>query len=139
MAQVFQSQVISLIVEGAFDRFPGLRVALIEGGFTWMPSLMWRIDKEWKGLRHNTPWVRRPPSDYMRDHIRLTTQPLDAPPNPDHLRQIVEQMESDDMLMLASDYPHFYANDPRDALLAHLDAPLADKIAHANAATFYRL
>src|SRR5947209_7024396 len=51
MAQVFQTQVLSLIVEGVFDRFPGLRVALVEGGWTWLPSLMWRIDKDWKGLR----------------------------------------------------------------------------------------
>ena len=82
MAQVFQSQVISIIAEGVFDRFPDLRIALIEGGFAWMPSLMWRLDKEWKGLRSNTPWVRRAPSDYIREHMRLTVQPVGAPPRP---------------------------------------------------------
>ena len=48
--QIFQAQVISLVTEGTFDRFPDLRVALIEGGFTWLASVMWRIDKEWRGL-----------------------------------------------------------------------------------------
>ena len=139
MAQVFQSQVISLITEGAFDRFPTLRVALIEGGFTWMPSLMWRIDKEWKGLRHNIPWVRRPPSDYMREHIRLTTAPLDAPPTQDELAQIIEQMDSDKMLMFGSDYPHWHADEPTAILHSGLGESTVRKICIENAREFYRL
>ncbi|HXF63127.1 MAG TPA: amidohydrolase family protein [Caldilineaceae bacterium] len=143
MAQVFQSQVISLIIEGVFDRFPTLRVALLESGFTWMPSLMWRIDKEWKGLRHNTPWVKRPPSDYMREHIRLTVQPLDAPPDLRQLAEIVEQMESDEMLMFASDYPHQHDDrhtNPVADVLPLLEPPsLVQKVMFENAATLYRL
>ena len=137
MAQVFQSQVINLICEGAFERFPSLRVALIEGGFTWLPSLMWRIDKEWKGLRHNTPWVRRRPSDYMRTHLRLTIQPLDAPPNPLHLAHILEQCGAEDLLLYASDYPH--RHECQDILLDLLTADQRNKICGANARAFYRL
>src|SRR5262249_4518623 len=92
MAQVFQSQLISLIVEGVFDQFPTLRVALIESGVTWLPSLMWRLDKEWKGLRREVPWVRRLPSDYIRDHVRLTIQPFDAPPGPRYVEQCIAQL-----------------------------------------------
>jgi len=139
MASVFQSQVISLIVEGVFDRFPTLRVALIEGGFTWLPSLMWRIDKEWKGLRHNTPWVKRPPSAYMRDHIRLTTQPLDGPTEARSLRQIIEQMDSDEMLMFASDYPHWQYDAPAEAFPVQLEEGLLKKILAENARVWYRL
>lgn len=138
MAQVFQSQVISLVVEGVFDRFPTLRVALIEGGFTWMPSLMWHIDKEWKGLRHNTPWVKRLPSDYMREHIRLTTQPLDRPDDPRYFRQIIEQMDSDEMLMFSSDYPHWHVDAPEEMLPVELGEPLLHKILVENARVFYR-
>ena len=137
MAQIFQSQVISLVCEGAFERFPSLRVALIEGGFTWLPSLMWRIDKEWKGLRHNTPYVRRRPSEYMRTHLRFTIQPLDAPPNPLHLAQILEQCGAEDLLLYASDYPH--SHDSQDFLLDLLTADQREKIGSANARTFYRL
>jgi predicted TIM-barrel fold metal-dependent hydrolase len=139
MAQVFQSQVISLVIEGAFDRFPELRVALIEGGWTWMPSLMWRIDKEWKGLRHNTPWVKRLPSDYMRRHIRLTLQPLDAPPDARQLLQVIEQMESDEMLMFSTDYPHWHFDSPDEALPAALSMDLQRKIRSENARKFYQL
>lgn len=139
MAQVFQSQVMSLIIEGVFSRFPDLRVALIEGGFTWIPSLMWRMDKEWKGLRHNIPWVKQPPSDYMRQHIRLTTAPLDGPGDPSHLLQIIEQMESDEMLMFASDYPHWHADDPDALFLGEMPEMLKTNIRVENARQFYRL
>ncbi len=139
MAQVFQSQVISLVIEGVFDRFPALRVALIEGGFTWLPSLMWRLDKEWKGLRHNTPWVKRPPSAYMREHMRWTLQPLDAPPDPAAMLQILEQLESDELLMFATDYPHWHFDRPEEAIPTGLPEPLYAKIMAENARRFYRL
>jgi hypothetical protein len=139
MSQIFQSQVISLIAEGAFDQFPALRVALIEGGFTWLPSLMWRMDKEWKGLRREIPWVKRLPSAYIRQHLRLTLQPLDAPPDPHHLLQIIEQLESDEMLMFSTDYPHWHFDTPEEALPVALPPELERKIMAENARAFYRL
>ena len=39
--QVFMSQAVSLIFNGVFDKYPDLRVILIEGGFTYVPHLMW--------------------------------------------------------------------------------------------------
>jgi predicted TIM-barrel fold metal-dependent hydrolase len=139
MSQLFQSQVMSLIVEGAFDRFPDLRVTLIEGGFAWAPSLMWRMDKEWKGLRHEIPWVKRPPSDYIREHIRFTTQPADLPDTEASLRQILEQMASDELLLFASDYPHWHGDDPPEAWINRLPAALADRILAENARAWYGL
>lgn len=68
---------LSLVAEGVFVRFPNLMVASIEAGFTWLPPLMWRFDKDWKGLRREVPWVDRPPSEVMRDHARMTIAPLD--------------------------------------------------------------
>lgn len=139
MAQIFQSQLLSLVSEGAFDRFPKLRVALLESGFTWLPSLFWRFDKEWKGLRHNTPWVKQLPSNYIRQHVRVSIQPADAPPSPEILRQILAQMESDDLLMFATDYPHWQFNDPAEALPLTLPANTLAKIMAGNARTFYNL
>jgi len=135
--QVFFAQLTSLIGEGTFERFPGLRVALLEGGFTWLPSLMWRLDKEWKGLRRDIPWVRRPPSETIRERVRLSVQPLDAGP-PEQLAEIVDELGSDGLLMFATDYPHAHEQDV-DTLLGVLDGPARAKLLGGNARELYRL
>ena len=78
-SQAFQSQVASLVLEGALQRRPELLFVLIASGVTWLPSLMWRLDKNWKGVRREVPWVERPPSEAIRRAIRLTAPPMDAP------------------------------------------------------------
>ena len=138
MSQVFQAQVLSLVSEGVFDQFPSLRVALIETGVTWMPSLMWRFDKEWRGLRHLTPWVKRLPSAYIREHMRMTLQPIDEPPTAEQLLQIIGQLDSDDFLMFSTDYPHWHFDSPEGAFPAKLPTSLARKILSENAKEFYR-
>ena len=75
----FQSQLGSLISEGVFAKFPGLKVVLIELGVTWLPGFLWRFSKFWRGVRAEVPWVDRPPAEIVRDHVRLTIQPFDAP------------------------------------------------------------
>jgi predicted TIM-barrel fold metal-dependent hydrolase len=138
MAQVFQTQVLSLIVEGVFDRFPSLRVALVEGGWTWLPSLMWRIDKDWKGLRREVPWNTRPPTEVIHERMRLSLQPIDAPPDQEHLLQIVDQLGSDELLMFSTDYPHWHFDTPEEAVPAGLAEATRRKILYDNAHAFYR-
>jgi predicted TIM-barrel fold metal-dependent hydrolase len=139
MAQVFASQLTSMVSEGVFDQFPSLRVSLLESGFTWLPAHMWRFDKEWRNLRRLVPWVQRAPSEYIREHVRITIQPLDAPPDPKPLLEVIGQLGSDDMLMYASDYPHRHAADPESTLLAHLSPAQAAKIRSESARDWYRL
>ena len=80
---------------------------------------MWRFDKDWKGLRREVPWVDRPPSEMIREHVRLTIQPLDAPPDePAQLVEVIDQLGCDDMLMFSTDYPHAHFDDPTEALPA---------------------
>lgn len=104
----FQEQVISLVSEGVFSKFPSLKFVLAESGFTWLPSLMWRFDKNWKGLRRDIPWVDRLPSEIIREHFRVTVQPFDEPSNAKHLIDILEQVGSDEMLLFSSDFPHWH-------------------------------
>jgi uncharacterized protein len=139
MAGVFATQVTSIVCEGVFDRFPTLKVALLEAGFTWLGPHMWRFDKEWKNLRRLVPWVRRAPSEYIREHVRLTVQPLDAPASTKQLLEVVEQLGSDDMLMYASHFPRVHAADPEEALIRHLPESLARNVRSENARALYGL
>ena len=43
------------------------------------PALLWRLDAYWKALRSEVPWVKRPPSEYVREHVRLASQPIERP------------------------------------------------------------
>ena len=139
MAQVFQSQLVNIVTEGIFDQFPTARVAFLEAGWTWLPSFMWRFDKEWRNLRRLVPWVKRRPSDYIKEHVRFTLQPLDAPPEPRHLLQVVDQIDCEDLLMYSSDYPHLHDADPEQILFPDLSPTLAQKIRRDNARALYRL
>jgi predicted TIM-barrel fold metal-dependent hydrolase len=106
-SNLFASQLQSLISEGIFGKFPRLRVVLMESGVTWLPGFMWRSDKTWRGVRGEVPWVTQPPSALVREHVRLTVQPIDAPADPAQLGRIIDQLGSDDMLLFATDYPHW--------------------------------
>jgi uncharacterized protein len=102
----------SLIAHGVFERWPNLRFVLIECGVAWLPAIVWRLDADYKALRKETPWLKRLPSEYARDHIRLTTQPLEQAPDKRHLWSVLEAIDGEHTLLFASDYPHWDFDDP---------------------------
>jgi len=103
--QAFQSALASLITEGVFVQFPGLRVVLAESGVSWLPAFLWRMSKGWKGVRFEIPWQAEPPAETVRRHIRLTAQPFDAPD--EAAAQLLGHLGSQDLLLWASDFPHW--------------------------------
>jgi len=122
-----------------FQKFPKLMVVLLESGVTWLPACMWRMDKTWRGVRSEVPWVDRRPAEIIRDHVRLTIQPFDDPPGADEVATILDGIGSDDMLLYSSDYPHWHY-DGNDAIPPGLPAGLMQKILVDNPlATYSRL
>ncbi|GAB3329777.1 amidohydrolase family protein [Micromonospora halotolerans] len=136
LSQVFQANVISLVCHGVFERFPNLKVIITEGGLGWIPDVMWRLDKNVKGLRDEVPWVRRLPSEYVVDHVRFTTQPLPEPKRRHHLHVLCEIARADRTLMFSSDYPHWDFDDPRHAL-ASLPPAIRQRVSSDNAVETY--
>ena len=138
-SQGFAASMNSLVAEGMFNKFPDLRVVLTESGVTWLPAALWRLDKTWRGVRAETPWLEEMPTELVRQHIRLTLQPFDAPPTESQVTTILEQIGSDDMLLFSTDYPHWHF-DGDDALPAGIPASLRQKICIDNPlATYPRL
>jgi uncharacterized protein len=136
-AQGFAAALNSLITEGVFVKFPGLKVVLIESGVTWLPASLWRLDKTWRGVRSEVPWLERLPTEVVREHVRLTLQPFDAPPTEPQVVAVLEQLGSERMLLFSTDYPHWHF-DGDDALPAGLPADLARKICVDNPLETYQ-
>ncbi len=79
-----QTAVASLVIEGVFERFPRLKVVIVEGGFAWLAPLTWRLDKLYERMRSEVPHLKRRPSEYIREHIWVSTQPIEEPRDPKH-------------------------------------------------------
>lgn len=138
-SSAFENQLLSLVAEGVFAKFPALKVVFAESGFAWLPAFLWRANKTWRGVRAETPWVDRQPGEIIREHVRITLQPIDEPPNREQSARIIEQIGSDDVLLFSTDFPHWHF-DGLDALPAGLSEPLKRKILLENAlATYPRL
>jgi uncharacterized protein len=112
---------------------------LIEGGIAWLAPLMWRLDRAWSLLRAEAPRLRRLPSELIREHVWLTTQPIDEPPRLADFVAMLEQMGMSDHIMFATDYPHWDFDSPERALPSGLDEGVRRSIMGANAHALYRL
>jgi predicted TIM-barrel fold metal-dependent hydrolase len=135
--QVYEAQIMSLIAEGVFSVAPSLRVSVLETGFAWVPTWGWRLDKDWKGMRREIPWVKREPFAYLREHFRFSTAPLDAGPS-DEMADVVRWLGSEDMLMFATDYPHHH-DDDIVSFLDVLTPSMQINVMAASAKEWYRL
>ena len=103
----------SLICEGVFEKFPGLRFAFIEVQQYWAVGLMWHMDADWKMLRYQTPWLKKLPSEYFRQHIRVGSQPLHEPKRPEQLFEMLHAMHAEETMIYCSDFPHYDWGDPQ--------------------------
>lgn len=135
-AFAFETGLVSLVSEGVFQRFPRLKAVFAGSGVGWLPPALWRFDKTWRGVRAETPWVKRPPSEIVRDHVRLTLQPFDLQSEPAALERIVDQIGSDRVILFSSDFPHWHY-EGTDAMPADAATPLARRILSENALETY--
>jgi uncharacterized protein len=135
----YMAQINSLVCEGVFEKFPRLKIIALEGGVSWLPQLMWRMDKNYKALRSTTPWLKRLPSEYIVDHIRLSTQPVEEPPEPSDLIDMYRMAKAERTVMFSSDYPHWDNDNPTHNALNHLPDELRRRILWETAAECYGL
>lgn len=134
------SHLASLIFEGAFTRWPNLKVVVVEGGYSWAVPFSWRLDSCWRMLREEVPELECPPSELLRRHLWFTTQPVEEPEPPATLAQLVAQLERagfGERLMFSSDYPHWDFDNPDVVIPRGLPPAARTAIMGANAASLY--
>ncbi len=126
-----------LIVDGVFDAFPKLKVGFLEGGTSWIPLVVDRLEREleYGGLR-----IKRKPEDYFRNGRIF----VGCEGNEKALAYSIERV-GHEPFMFASDFPHEITMDNcmeeideirerKDIKEEHKQAILGD-----NARRFYKL
>lgn len=138
--QFAQASLSSLIFEGLPEAFPNVQFVFTEMGWTWLPSVLWRMDSAWKAARTEVPWVKRPPSEYVRERVRFTTQPVDEPERHQrhYIAQIAEMMAADEVLMFSSDYPH-WDSEQVSRVMRVMPEEMRDRIFYQTAADTYKI
>ncbi len=91
-----------MIYDGVLERFPKLKVGLIELGANWIPTCMFNLDIGAKELGKFDPGLKKlslKPSEYMLRQVRAT---------PFHFEDAgwILRNVGKDMLMFNTDYPH---------------------------------
>jgi predicted TIM-barrel fold metal-dependent hydrolase len=122
---------------GTFDRFPRLRVVVLESGAGWLGFWMDRMDALASGPLRVTMTLRERPSDYVRRQCWIAADP------DEHTLPAMIAYVGTDRFLWASDFPHAdHAGDYRAELL-ELTRGLAPDVRRAvegeNAARLYGL
>jgi predicted TIM-barrel fold metal-dependent hydrolase len=134
--QATAGQATSLICSGMFEELPDLRVVFLESGVAWVPWLMWRLDQRAKEERREVPWLKRLPSEIMREHVRFSTQPL-GDIKPKQFLQLIEMAEAEKLFVFSTDYPHFDADSTQTIQSSTLPLELRERICWRNALEAY--
>jgi predicted TIM-barrel fold metal-dependent hydrolase len=145
-------QAAGMLAHGVFDRFPDLRVAFLEGGATWVPFMMDRLDRSYHdghkqlGLDGNLlggPKQGEKASEYFKKQLREGRIFVGFDCDDDGLGTAVKKAGPEPFLF-GSDFPHevFDAAKCRheiDELIQRNDLTEQDKQAAlgSNAARFY--
>ena len=92
-----------LIINGTLERFPDLRIGIVELASIWVPQFLMMLDGAWTFTRQINGRDPAPlsmqPSDYFRRQIRVSSFAYESP------SQLTE-LAGSDLFMCCSDYPH---------------------------------
>jgi predicted TIM-barrel fold metal-dependent hydrolase len=92
----------TLIFDGVLERFPELKIGVIEQGAIWVPSWMRQMESAFEAFHRHEDRLEAlslRPSDYVHRQIRFTPYPTED------VGWIVEQGGAD-LVMFSSDFPH---------------------------------
>lgn len=109
------ANIFSMIETGVPARFPNMNIVFTEGGVSWVPYVMWHLDKEYHELRHQAPLLKKPPSHYIREFY-YCTQPVEEPERPQDLVTLIDLIDGRDHVIFASDWPHHDFDHPREIM-----------------------
>lgn len=132
------ANMISIINTGVMVRFPRLKIAFLEAGVSWVPWVMYRLDKEFTERRREVPFLTERPSAYIK-RFYYGTQPIEEPEPLRDLVTVFQLFDGEDNVMFASDWPHHDFDHPSKILQAPFSTEAKRKIMAGNAIRFFDL
>jgi uncharacterized protein len=135
----YAAHLVSWICSGVLDRHPNLKFAFVEGGFLWYRPIVTRLEAHWSRTARELGLGGRSPLEYVRDHFRWTTQPIETSEPPRVAARLFEAADADRVLLFSSDYPHYDYDSPLRALPADLAPQTKRRILSENARELYGL
>jgi predicted TIM-barrel fold metal-dependent hydrolase len=129
-------QLTAMLFEGIPERFPRLTLGFLEIGCGWLPYWMERMDEEYEKRAREAPLLKSKPSEYLTaGRIYYSCEPDEK------MVGMVVDMIGADLIMYASDYPHWDMTYPESAVLIQKRQDLSEdakrKILCDNAYRFY--
>jgi predicted TIM-barrel fold metal-dependent hydrolase len=97
-----QQALATMIFDGVLERFPGLRIGVIEQGAIWIPSFLRQMESAVDAFARHEERLRAlslRPTEYVRRQIRATPYPTED------VGWIVDE-SGPEICMFSSDYPH---------------------------------
>jgi len=96
-------QALSMLVfDGVLERFPELKLGVIELGAAWLPSFMRQLEAAFDAFERHEQRLQTlslRPSDYVRRQVRVTPFPTEP------TKWIIENT-GEEICMFSSDFPH---------------------------------
>src|SRR5918999_3262178 len=92
----------SVLCSGLLDRFEKIKFAFLEGGISWVPAHVERMDDHFENPRYGArDLISHPPGEYLKSGRVF----FGCEGNEPFLPRIVRDL-GEDLLMFSSDYPH---------------------------------
>jgi predicted TIM-barrel fold metal-dependent hydrolase len=138
--QATANHITSLITSGVFERYPNLKLVLAESGVSWVTWYATQLDANAALLRRESRWVKKRPSEYLRERLRMSTQPIEAiATDRERFVQNLSVVEGiDEILCFSSDYPHWDGDLP-DHVGTIFPSSWHDKLFYENGRNALRL
>ncbi|WP_181411131.1 amidohydrolase family protein [Nocardioides humi] len=112
----FINHLASFMVEGVFDHLPDLRVVFADGGYDFAVAMSWRMDKDYRPMRADMPWMTELPSHYLASNVRFVTSSTDRCTDPEILGEWLAMGDADQILVYGSHYPEWDFLAPEEAI-----------------------
>ncbi len=92
----------TMIIDGISERFPNLKLGVIEQGAIWVPSFMRQLDAAFEAFRRHEERLQKlslKPSEYVTRQVRVTPYPTED-------TGWVIREAGEEICLFSSDYPH---------------------------------